>query len=61
MTGMLILSFVLSYPIFLALVYLSAKIVFTPLDKVAQEQEKERFMLLMKAKRMKKKERLVHA
>jgi hypothetical protein len=61
MAVMILLSFLLAYPIFMITIYLLAKIIFTPLDKLAAEQEKERFMLLMKAKRVRKRERgLVH-
>jgi hypothetical protein len=59
--AMILLSFVIGYPVFMMFVYLVAKVIFTPLDKIAAEQEKERFMLLMRARRVRKKERLVHA
>ena len=59
--AMILLSFVIGYPVFMMFVYLVAKVIFTPLDKVAAEQEKERFMLLMRARRVRKKERLAHA
>ena len=42
MAAMIALSFVLAYPIFMFLIYLLAKIIFTPLDKVAADQDKER-------------------
>jgi hypothetical protein len=54
---MIVLSFVVAYPVFMMFVYFIAKIIFTPLDKAAAEQEKERFMLLMKARRTRKRER----
>jgi hypothetical protein len=54
---MIVLSFVIAYPVFMVFVYLVARIIFTPLDKAAAEQEKERFMLLMKARRIRRKER----
>lgn len=61
MAAMIVLSFVLAYPIFMFMIYLLAKVIFTPLDKLAADQEKERFVLLMKARRVKRKERrLVH-
>ena len=60
--AMIILSFVLAYPMFMLFVYVAAKMIFTPLDKAAAEQQKERFELLMKAKRMPRKHRvLAHA
>ena len=62
MAAMIVLSFVLAYPLFMLMVYILAKIIFTPLDKIAAEQQKERVVLLMKAKRVSKRERmLVHA
>lgn len=61
MAAMILLSFVIAYPIFTVTIYLLAKIIFTPLDKLAADQEKERFLLLMKARRVRKRERgLVH-
>jgi hypothetical protein len=59
--AMIVLSFIIGYPVFMIFVYLVAKVIFTPLDKIAAEQEKERFMLLMRARRLRKKERLAHA
>jgi hypothetical protein len=59
--AMIVLSFVIGYPVFMMFVYVVAKVIFTPLDKIAAEQERERFLLLMKARRVRKKERLVHA
>lgn len=61
MAAMIVLSFILAYPVFMFMIYLLAKVIFTPLDKLAADQEKERFVLLMKAKRVRRKERrLVH-
>jgi hypothetical protein len=59
--AMIVLSFVIAYPIFMVSVYYLAKFIFTPLEKAAAEQAKERTVLLMKAKRISRKERLVHA
>jgi hypothetical protein len=60
--AMVALSIFLAYPVFMLFVYFVAKIIFTPLDKIAAEQEKERFILLMKARRTVRKQRgLVHA
>jgi hypothetical protein len=62
MAAMILLSFILAYPVFMLMIYVLAKIIFTPLDKIAAEQERERFVLLMKAKRIRKRDRtLVHA
>jgi hypothetical protein len=57
----ILLAFIISYPIFMICMYGVAKMIFTPLDKVAAEQEKELRMLLMKAKRVKRLPRLAHA
>lgn len=60
--AMIVLSFVIAYPVFMLFVYVLAKIVFTPLDKAAAEQQKERFVLMMKAKRTRKTGReVIHA
>jgi hypothetical protein len=57
----ILLTFVLSYPIFMLCMYFAAKMIFTPLDKVAAEQERELRTLLFRAKRVKQPNRLVHA
>ncbi len=59
--AMLILSFLIAYPVFMLFVYMVAKVIFSPLDKIAEEQERERYILLLKAKRISRKEKLVHA
>jgi H+/gluconate symporter-like permease len=62
MAAMILLSIILAYPVFMLFMYFLAKVIFTPLDKAAAEHEKERFLLLMKARRTRKKERVfVHA
>lgn len=58
---MIALAFVIGYPVFMIFSYGLAKLIFTPLDKLAQEQQKERVFLMIKAKRVKKMRRLVHA
>ncbi|HYF68046.1 MAG TPA: hypothetical protein VD884_07915 [Ohtaekwangia sp.] len=51
---MLVLSFVIGYPLFMAFTYLLIKIIFPSTDKVMAEQQREREMLLIKAQRIKK-------
>ena len=62
MAAMVVLSFVIAYPLFMIMIYILARIIFSPLDKVSADQEKERFQLLMKARRVRRRERqFVHA
>jgi hypothetical protein len=59
---MIVLSIALAYPVFMLFVYLVAKMIFTPLDRLAAEQQRERFELMMKARRVRKIERrMMHA
>lgn len=51
---MLVLSFVIGYPLFMAFTYLLIKLIFPSTDKVAAEQQRERRALLIKAKRVRK-------
>ena len=57
MAIMIFLSFLIAYPIFMVLVYLTAKVIFSPLDSVAEEQQREKVMLLAKARRPEKRVR----
>ena len=57
MAVMVLLSFIIAYPLFMFFIYLLARVIFTPLDKIAEEQQKERMMLLQKARRHRKRER----
>jgi hypothetical protein len=61
MIGMTILAFVLGYPLFMVFVYFTAKVIFTPTDKIVQEQAREREQLLQRAKRVPRAQRLAHA
>ena len=58
MIGMIILSFVIGYPIFMFFAFYIAKMIFTPLDKIAQEQKRERELLLQRARRVPKLQRV---
>lgn len=51
---MILLSFVIGYPVFMAFSYFVAKLIFPPIDKVLSVQEEERKNLFIKAKRIKK-------
>ncbi len=57
MAIMIFLSFLIAYPIFMVLVYLTAKVIFSPLDSVVEEQQREKVMLLAKARRPEKRVR----
>lgn len=58
MALMTVLSFVIGYPVFMLFVYLVAKVIFTPLDKIAAEQEREKMQLLNKARRVRRSQRV---
>jgi hypothetical protein len=58
MALMTVLSFVIGYPLFMLFVYFVAKVIFTPLDKIAVEQEREKMQLLKKARRVRRSERV---
>ena len=57
MAIMIFLSFLIAYPIFMVLVYLTAKVIFSPLDSIVEEQQREKVMLLAKARRPEKRVR----
>jgi hypothetical protein len=61
MVIMLVLSIVLAYPVFMLCIYLMAKVIFTPLEKQAEDQRRERAELLIRARRVRRSDRLVHA
>jgi hypothetical protein len=54
MVVMVVLSFVLAYPVFIVAAYLLARMLFPDLQKSAEEQKREREMLYQKAQRVKK-------
>jgi hypothetical protein len=54
MAVMVVLSFVLAYPVFILTAYLLARVLFPDLQKVAEEQKREREVLYLKAQRVKK-------
>jgi hypothetical protein len=58
MAAMIVLSFVIGYPVFLILAYVFMKLLFTPLDEVAAQQQNEKRLLLLKARRTRKKDRI---
>jgi hypothetical protein len=51
MIGMVILSFLLGYPLFIAIAFLLARLLFPDLKKVAEKHQNERALLLHRAKR----------
>ena len=51
---MLVLSFVIGYPLFMVFAFLLMKVIFPTTDKVVSEQQRERNLLQIKAKRMKR-------
>ena len=55
MTAMILLAFVLGYPLIMVFGYFLAKVLFTPLDKIEQEQKQEKVLLMQRARRVKKK------
>lgn len=57
MIGMVILSFLLGYPLFVAVAYLLAKVLFPDLKKLAEEQKREKLVLLQRAQRVKRRKR----
>ena len=59
---MIVLSFILAYPVFMVFVYYVARAIFTPLEKVEAEKEREKQMLLLRARRIRRTSgKLVHA
>lgn len=51
---MVIVSVVITFPVFLLFVYGLGRVIFTDIEKAEQQQVKEKQLLLMKAKRVKK-------
>lgn len=54
MVGMVILSFLVGYPLFILIAFVLARLLFPDLDRVAEKQRKERYLLLQRAKRKSK-------
>lgn len=54
MVTMVVLSFVLGYPLFILTAYLLTKILFPDLQKLAEDQKRERALLYQKAQRIKR-------
>jgi sensor domain CHASE-containing protein len=57
---MILLSVLISYPIFMAFSYIVARQMFPSLDKVEAIQQQEKLALIMKARRLKRKARRRH-
>lgn len=57
MTGMIVLSFALGYPLFMVFAYALYKLLFTPLDRIEEEQKREKAMVLLRARRIKTRKR----
>lgn len=58
---MILLSILVSFPLFMAFSYIVAKSIFPSTETVAAQQVSERQMLLQKAKRVRKTDRVVRA
>ena len=54
MIGMVILSFLLGYPLFILTAFLLAKVLFPDLDKQVEEQKREKQLLMQRAQRVKR-------
>lgn len=61
MSGMIVLAFLIGYPLFMLFAFAIAKLIFTPLEKIEQEQRRERELLLQRSRRVSKIHRLAHA
>jgi hypothetical protein len=61
MAGMILLSFVIGFPIFLVMIWVLVKVLFTPLDLLDAQQQNEKKMLLQRAKRVRRKDRVKQA
>ena len=57
---MILLSVLISYPIFMAFSYIVARQMFPSLDKVEATQQQEKLALIMRARRLKRKARRRH-
>ena len=58
---MIVFAYVISYPLFMAFSYMVARSLFMPMEKIAIEKHKEKITLMLKARRVKRTHRLVHA
>lgn len=51
MVGMMIVSFLVGYPLFILIAFLLARLLFPDLDKAVEKQRNERALLMHRAKR----------
>jgi hypothetical protein len=58
---MIVVAYVISYPLFMVFSYFVARALFMPMEKIALEKHKERVTLMLKARRVKRTHRLIHA
>ena len=61
MIGMIALAFLIGYPLFMIFAFAIAKLIFTPLEQIAQEQRREKELLLQRARRVSRIQRIAHA